>query len=272
MTDSESAFGPTRGAESEVSRGADPEARSAALGRARGRRRVPDVGRPGRWRGRAGTRPLAARVLTLAIVAAVAIPLTVTGCSSASSSSSAQPNQTSSSAQPNQTPVKLKTPRNCGSSGCAMVQLSRSLPALTILYGASCSGIYGSWFFNAVEAGGKNALRPSYALEWSFKGGKTSARPSARSINVPSTTDTTVTISLSDGNMKLSGVRKPNGSVTATGTLVVELTGTASSPTLTFTESGLFAAEQSLGLTSPFNVRGRPLVVPIQHVRSLRGC
>jgi hypothetical protein len=72
--------------------------------------------------------------------------------------------------------------------------------------------------------------------------------------------------------MKLSGMREPNGSVTATGTLVVELTGSASSPTLTFTETGLSAAEQSLGLTSPFNVGGHPLVVPIKHVNSLTGC
>jgi hypothetical protein len=72
--------------------------------------------------------------------------------------------------------------------------------------------------------------------------------------------------------MKLSGMRKPDRSVTATGTLVVELTGSASSPTLTFTESGLSAAEQSLGLTSPFNIGGHPLVMPIQHVNSLAGC
>jgi hypothetical protein len=60
--------------------------------------------------------------------------------------------------------------------------------------------------------------------------------------------------------------------VTATGTLAVDLTGTASSPSLTFTESWLYATEQSLGLTSPFDAGGHPLVVPIQHVNSLPGC
>jgi hypothetical protein len=207
------------------------------------------------------SRVLTARVLTLALVAAIAIPLT--GCSSAGSSSSGQPSQT---------PSKHRTSANCRSSGCALVRTTLSLPAATILYGASCSGIHGSWFFNAVEGGSKNALRPSYALEWSFKGESTSAKPSARIINVPATANTTVTMSLSDGNMKLSGMRKPNGPVTATGTLIVELTGTAVSPSLTFTESGLSAAEQSLGLTSPFNVGGKPLVVPIQHVNTLPGC
>jgi hypothetical protein len=67
-------------------------------------------------------------------------------------------------------------------------------------------------------------------------------------------------------------VRKPKATVTATGTLKVKLSGSASSPTLTFTESGLSAAERQLGLVSPFDHGGRPLVVPIQHVKSLPGC
>ena len=153
-----------------------------------------------------------------------------------------------------------------------MVRTSVSLPAATLLYGASCSGTYGSWFFNAIEGGGSDALRPSYALQWKFAAGSTSAKPTARTINVPSTNSTMVTLSLSNGKMKLSGTKKPNVSVSATGTLVVELTGSSSSPSLTFTESGLSSAEQSLGLTSPFDAGGHQLVVPIQHVRSLPGC
>lgn len=77
---------------------------------------------------------------------------------------------------------------------------------------------------------------------------------------------------LSDGTLKLHGVRKPNVNVTATGTLVVKLTGSTSSPSLTFTETGLSSAEHKLGLTSPFDLGGRPLVVPVRHVRSLVGC
>lgn len=150
--------------------------------------------------------------------------------------------------------------------------MSRSLPPLAIFYGASCSGVHGSWFFNAVEGGGSNTVRPSYALQWSFAAGATSASPSARTINVPRTSTTTVTMSLANGTMKLSGTRKPNTKVNATGTLTVKLSGTASSPSLTFIEKGLSAAEHQLGLVSPFDVGGRPLVVPIKHVTTLAAC
>jgi hypothetical protein len=114
-------------------------------------------------------------------------------------------------------------------------------------------------------------LRPSYALSWSFAGSAKSARPSAR-IVVPPTKKATVTLTLENGTMKLSGVHKPNGTVNATGSLIVRLAGPASSPTLIFVERGLLRAEHRLGLVSPFNPGGRPLVVPIKHVNSLKGC
>lgn len=213
------------------------------------------------------------RVFALAVAAAVAVPLTVTGCSSSPSttaaghSSSAQPKATSGASKHKRPP-----PQHCGSSGCAMVRIARSLPPTTLYYGASCSGIHGSWFFNAVEGGASDALRPSYALNWSFSGGSTSARPSARLISVPPTKKTKVTLTLSNGTLKLLGVQKPNVRVSATGSLIVRLSGSASSPSLTFVERGLLPAEHSLGLVSPFNAGGRPLVVPIRHVNSLPGC
>jgi len=207
------------------------------------------------------------RVLALAVATAVAIPLTVTGCSS-SSSSSAQPNSSATHSTHKITPPQAK----CRSSGCAMVSTRRSLPQPAILYGGSCSGIHGSWFFDAVEGGPDNALRPSYTLIWSFAAGATSAKPSARIINVPRTKTTTVTLTLTNGKMKLSGVRKPNTTVSATGSLIVRLSGSASSPSLTFIERGLLPAERRLGLASPFNPGGRPLVVPIlQHVKKIAG-
>lgn len=207
-------------------------------------------------------------VHALKVVAIVVVPLVVAGCSSASSASSS-PGHTHSS---NATQTHKTRPReHCLSSGCAVVRLSRSLPPTTIFYGASCSGIHGRWFFNAVEGGGSAAMRPSYSLLWSFAG-TTSAKPDARIIQVPATKTTTVTMTLSNGTLKLHGVRKPNVNVTATGTLVVKLSGSTSSPSLTFTETGLSAAEHKLGLTSPFDVGGRPLVVSIQHVKSLAGC
>ncbi len=211
-------------------------------------------------------RLLVPRVLALAVTAAVAVPLTATGCSSSTSSSTPpKPSAT-------HTTHKTRPKANCGSSGCAVVRTSRSLPQVTVLYGASCTGIHGSWFFNAVEGGASDALRPSYALLWSFAGGATSARPSARTINVPHTKTTTVTLTLSNGKMKLSGVRKPNTTVSATGSLIVRLSGPTSSPSLTFIERGLLPAEHRLGLVSPFDAGGHPLVVPIQHIKTLAAC
>jgi hypothetical protein len=206
------------------------------------------------------------RVLALAVAVAVVVPLAVTGCSSSSSpSASSKPSPTRAS--------RLATSKtNCGSSGCAMVRTSRSLPAITVLYGASCSGIHGDWFFNAVEGGSSDTLRPSYALLWSFKGGATAARPSARAINVPHTKTTKVTLTLSNGKIRLSGVRKPNKTVSASGSLIVRLSGSAASPSLTFIERGLRPAEHRLGLVSPFNAGGHHLVVPIHHVKTLAAC
>lgn len=208
---------------------------------------------------------LVTRTLALAVGAAVAIPLSVTACSS-SSTTSAQAKHTP------QATHKTKPQTNCGSSGCAMVRTTRSLPAATLLYGASCSGLRGSWFFNAVEGGSSDTLRPSYALQWSFAGGATTAKPSARVIHVLPTKKTTVTLTLNNGKMKLTGVQKPNSKVNATGSLVVRLSGSVSSPSLIFVERGLLRAEHRLGLVSPFNAGGHPLVVPVQHVHSLPGC
>jgi hypothetical protein len=72
--------------------------------------------------------------------------------------------------------------------------------------------------------------------------------------------------------MKLSGVRKPNTTVSATGSLIVRLSGSIGSPSLTFIERGLGPAEHKLGLVSPFDAGGHPLVVPIQHLKTLPAC
>jgi hypothetical protein len=204
------------------------------------------------------------KVLALVVTAAVALPLTVTACSSPGSSPPPKPTSAATH--------KTKPRENCGSSGCAMVRASRSLPPATLFYGASCSGLHGSWFFNAVEGGNSDTLRPSYALQWSFAGGSTSAKPSARVIHVFPTKKATVTLSLNNGKMRLTGVRKSNAKVTATGSLIVRLTGSPSSPSLIFVERGLVPAEHKLGLVSPFNAGGHPLVVPVQHVEALPGC
>jgi hypothetical protein len=152
-----------------------------------------------------------------------------------------------------------------------MVSLSRTLPPFTVFYGASCTGLHGSWFFNAVEGGGNAQLRPSYSLKWSFSPGSTVAKPSGQVVISP--TDTAqVAITLNEGALSLDGTRKPNVHVSATGTLVVELSGSASAPTLTFTETGLLQAENALGLVSPFDVGGQPLTVPVKMVETMQGC
>jgi hypothetical protein len=159
----------------------------------------------------------------------------------------------------------------CSASGCAVVQLSRTLPPFTVFYGASCSGVHGTWFFNVVEGGGNDQLRPSYSLHWSFTSGSTIAKPSARIVIAP-TDSAQVTLTLDQGTMSLTGTRKPNTQISAVGTLVVELSGPTSAPVLKFTETGLSEAESALGLVSPFNVDGQPLTVPVETVKTMVGC
>lgn len=261
MADTQFALDPMRGTESEASNEADREDVRAGSGGAAGRAKAPGAEHKGRPAGKFGAR-LQAIMLPLAIAAAVVSALTVTGCTS--TDSSGQPKATVGTS-------KARPQANCKSSGCAMVRTARSAPQFTAFYGASCSGIHGAWFFNAVEGGGAAALRPSYSMTWSFAGGATSAKPSAR-IHVLPTKTATVRLTLSDGKMKLSGMQKPGTRVTATGSLVVKLSGTVSAPSLTFIERGLGAAEHQLGLRSPFDVGGHPLVVPVHHVTSLAGC
>jgi len=159
----------------------------------------------------------------------------------------------------------------CSPSGCAVVNLSRTLPPFTVFYGASCSAVSGAWFFNVVEGGGNDQLRPSYALSWSFTPGSKVARPSGR-IVIPPTNSTQVTITLDQGVLTLTGTRKPNAQIAATGSLVVELSGPTNSPVLKFTETGLRDAESALSLVSPFDVDGSPLTVPIKTVKTMVGC
>jgi hypothetical protein len=159
----------------------------------------------------------------------------------------------------------------CSASGCAVVNLSRTLPPFTVFYGASCSGVHGIWFFNAVEGGGNDQFRPSYSLHWTFTPGSTIAKPSARIVIAP-TDSAQVTLTLDQGSMSLTGTRKPNVQVAATGTLVVELSGPTSAPVLKFTETGLSEAESALGLVSPFDAGGQPLTVPVKTVKTMVGC
>ena len=156
-------------------------------------------------------------------------------------------------------------------SGCASVNVSRTLPPFTVFYGASCSGVGGSWFLNAVEGGPNDQLRPSYALKWKFQAGSATASPGGSVVIAPTAT-TQVSVTLSSGIVSLRGTRNSSPSANAAGRLTVRLTGTAAARALTFTETGLADAETQLGLVSPFDVGGRPLVVPVRVSDRLSGC
>ena len=203
-------------------------------------------------------------VLAASVVAAVVVSLIVTR------SRSTSPSAINPTPTPRPTPTRLV--RHCSASGCAVVNLSRSLPPITIFYGASCEGIEGSWFFNVTEQGGNDQLRPSYALQWSFMPGATEAMPNGRTLIQP-TNGSQITMTLSNGALHLTGTQRPKPQqVDATGTLVVRLSGSTSAPTLTFTETGLADAEKALGLVSPFDLGGNPLTVPVDMVKTMDGC
>ena len=158
VTGTEFAFGPAHESEPEAVSGVHADHVSVGSGRPTGRRADPDTEPPGHGPGRAWTRLLEARVLALA--AALAAVLAVTGCTTTHPPS---PRSNHTSAAP-----KVKAAANCTPSGCAVTRTTLSLPQSTVLYGASCSGIHGSWFFNAIEGGGSSQLRPNYRLQWSF--------------------------------------------------------------------------------------------------------
>ncbi len=261
VTGTEFAFGPAHETEPEAVSGVHADHVSVGSSSPTGRRADSDAESHGPGPGGAWTRLLEARVLALA--AALAAVLAVTGCTSTHPTS---PHSSHTSVTP-----KVKPEANCAPSGCAVTRTSLSLPQSTVLYGVSCSGIHGSWFFNAIEGGGSSQLRPNYRLQWSFAQGATTARPNGL-ISVPHTRTTRVTLTLGNGKLTLRGVRKPDAPVTATGTLIVKLSGLASSHSLTFVEKGLSWAEHRLGLVSPFDAGGHPLVVHVKHVKSLTGC
>ena len=263
MTGSEFASGLAGKTRPEVVSGIHADHVRVGPGRPMGRRAGPATEPQGHGPGGAWTGLLEARVLALAAAAALAAVPAVTGCASTHPSSS-RSNHTSV------TP-KVKPAAHCTSSGCAVTRTTLNLPQSTVLYGASCSGMHGSWFLNVIEGGGSGQLRPNYRLQWSFTQGATTARPDGL-ISVPHTKTTEVTLTLRGGKLTLHGVRKPDAPVTATGTLMVKLSGLASSRSLTFIEKGLSEAEHRLDLASPFDAGGHPLVVHVKHVKSLTGC
>jgi hypothetical protein len=79
-------------------------------------------------------------------------------------------------------------------------------------------------------------------------------------------------MTLKKGLLAIRGTGSDHVPVGGFGTLVVELTGTPSVPTLTLRERGLSAVEDLLGLVSPFNGDGESVTVPVKTQHRFTGC
>jgi hypothetical protein len=215
-----------------------------------------------------GRRLLLALGLAVVIAAAIVVPLEVIGGTSDSAR-----NDSPSTTRPvaSSTTKPTLSPTACANSGCAVVNTTMSRPQVTVFYGASCTGPTGSWYLNVTQGGPNDAPRPSYKLQWVFSQQQSSARPNGL-INVSAPPGETIVMTLADGMLTLTGSAPNGAAVHATGTLVIRISRTASGLALTFTESGLVAAEHALGITSPFGVKGQPTSVPVKLVHKFVSC
>jgi len=160
---------------------------------------------------------------------------------------------------------------HCPNSQCAVVNTVHTSPVLTQYYGQSCQGLHGAWYLNISQGGGAQVLRPSYRLNWSFAVGTSIARPSG-SVDFAPAGRLQATGTLKDGVLSITGTQSTGSPVSGQGTITLELTGSATAPTLTITEAGLGTVEQKLGFQSPLIQNGGPLTIPIQIVKSAPGC
>ena len=206
--------------------------------------------------------------VAIVIAAAIVVPLKVIGGNS-SSAQHDSPSTTGPVAQGKKKSTLSQTA--CAKSGCAVVNTVMSRPQVTIFYGASCTGPNGSWYLNVTQGGSNDTPRPSYKLQWAFSPTHSSVHPNGL-ITVAAPTGEQIEMTLADGLLQLTG-SAPNGVVVhATGTLVIRISHATSGRRLTFTETGLAAAEHALGITSPFGARGQPTSVPVKRVHKFGSC
>ena len=159
----------------------------------------------------------------------------------------------------------------CSNSQCAVVNVVHTSPVLTQYYGQSCQGLHGAWYLNVSQGGGAQVLRPSYRLSWSFAEGSLLARPSG-SVDFAPTDRLNATGTLMDGVLSIKGTGLNGAPVSGQGTLTVQLSGPATAPTLTLTETGLTNVEEKLGFQSPFVASGGPVTIQIQILTTAPGC
>jgi hypothetical protein len=165
---------------------------------------------------------------------------------------------------------------NCVSSGCGLVSQSLTVAQPTGFYGASCTGIYGSWFLKVMQEANPDQFRADYNLRWELSKSAPIARPSGTVLVRPPKTASGstphVALTLNQGMLTLNGTDSSGKSIHGTGTLTVRATGTSATPTLKFVETGLSSAEKAVGYNSPFDVDGKPLELLVRNVKVLVGC
>ena len=138
-----------------------------------------------------------------------------------------------------------------------------------MFYGASCTGPVGDWFLNATQGGTKSD--ESFHLRWVFRSQPSVAMPSGTAKALGSAGQK-ISIAIVSGRVTISGTTAGGKPLRAAGRLSVQITGSASAPTLTITETGLAAVDDQLGLKSPFDLAGRPVTLPVKVVHRLAGC
>jgi hypothetical protein len=147
----------------------------------------------------------------------------------------------------------------------------RTSPHTTVFYGASCTGVVGSWFLSVVEGGPNDMPRPAYRLSWTFSTSPSVAHPDGDVI-VSTPANEKVDIRLANGVLRITGTTAGGAQVRATGALVVGVSQSGTTSVLTLTETGLAAAEKALQISSPFNVDGQPVGVPVRIVHQAPSC
>src|SRR5262249_20880243 len=100
---------------------------------------------------------------------------------------------------------------------------------------------------------------------------QSSAHPSGL-INISSPPGEKAAMTLTNGVLNITGHRSSGADIQATGTLTVGIAQTASGLALSFTETGVAAAERALGISSPFEIGGKPTTVPVKLMNRFTSC
>ncbi|MGA8296253.1 MAG: hypothetical protein WB770_04345 [Acidimicrobiales bacterium] len=143
---------------------------------------------------------------------------------------------------------------------------------LVLYYGGSCTGYTGKWFLNAGVSGPNKALKPSYHLHWTFTRSTSAAAPTGVVYISPVDGVSVTEVIGKNGVLTLSGKKNGRRTVTAHGSLRVALVASSSGHSLRVTETGLSRAEASLGLVSPFDLKGAAANLRVRIIRKFPGC